>query len=85
MPEEISIAEAHNRLSQWLDRVKDGPITITRRGVPVGVIVAPEEYEQLRRVQGYLQMQRLSQVLAERGLSAAELFTTSRDELEERP
>jgi len=81
----ISVAEAHNRLSHWLKKVKDGPITITKRGKPVGVIIAPEEYERLRRVQAYLQMLRLSRSLRESGVSATELFQTSRQELEERP
>ena len=82
--EQITVAEAHNRLSRWLDRVKNGAITITRRGKPVGVIVDPEEYEGLRRVQGYLQMLRLSRTLADRDVTAAELFEASREELEER-
>ncbi len=82
--EQITVAEAHNRLSRWLDKVKDGPITITRRGTPVGVIIAPEEYEGLRRVQGYLQMMRLAQTLADRDVTAVELFEALREELEER-
>jgi prevent-host-death family protein len=81
----ISIAEAHNRLSRWLKRIREGPITITRRGEPVGVIVAPEEYERLRRVEAYLQMLRLSRSLADSGVTADELFQSSRQELEERP
>jgi prevent-host-death family protein len=80
----ISIAEAHNRLSRWLNRVEEGPITITRRGKPVGVIISPEEYERLRRVQAYLQMLRLSNSLRESGVTANELFRASRQELENR-
>jgi len=80
----ISVAEAHNRLSRWLKKVREGPITITKRGKPVGVLIAPEEYEELRRVQAYLQMLRLSQSLRESGVTAGELFQTSREELEER-
>jgi len=80
----ISVAEAHNRLSRWLNRVQDGPITITRRGKPVGVIISPEEYERLRRVQAYLQMLHLSRSLREGDVTASELFQASREELEER-
>ena len=80
----ISVAEAHNRLSRWLNRVENGPITITRRGKPVGVIVSPEEYERLRQVQAYLQMLRLSNSLRESGVTADELFRVSREELEDR-
>ena len=82
----ISIAEAHNRLSRWLKKVQDEPITITRRGKPVGVIISPEEYERLRKVKAYLEMLRLSRSLgeSERGLAAEELFQASREELEAR-
>jgi prevent-host-death family protein len=80
----ISVAEAHNRLSRWLKKVQDEPITITRRGKPVGVIISPEEYEQLRRVQAYLQMLRLSGTLSKGGVTASELIHASREELEER-
>jgi prevent-host-death family protein len=80
----ISVAEAHSRLSRWLNRVQNGPITITRRGKPVGVIISPEEYERLRRVQAYLQMLRLSHSLRDSGVTADELFWASREELEER-
>lgn len=82
----ISVAEAHNRLSRWLKQVKDQPITITRRGKPVGVIISPEEYERLHKVAAYLQMLRLSQSIneSESGVTAEELFQASREELENR-
>ena len=80
----ISVAEAHSRLSRWLNRVQDGPITITRRGTPVGVIISPEEYERLSRVRAYLEMLHLSRSLQENGVRADELFRASRRELEER-
>jgi prevent-host-death family protein len=81
----ISVAEAHNRLSRWLNKVEDGPVTITRRGKPVGVIISPKEYERLRRVQAYLQMLRISSSLQDSGVTADELFQASRQELENRP
>ncbi len=80
----VSVAEVHNRLSHWLNQVADGPVTITRRGKPVGVIISPEEYEQLRQVQAYLKMLRLSRSLQDSGLTAGELRQASREELEER-
>jgi prevent-host-death family protein len=81
----ISVAEAHNRLSRWLNKVRDEPITITRRGKPVGVIVSPEEYERLRRVQAYLQMLRISRSLnvGQSSVTADELIHASREELVE--
>jgi prevent-host-death family protein len=82
---DISVSEAHNHLSRWLEEVGDEPITITRRGKPVGVIVSPQEYERLSRVKAYLQMLHLSRSLSDSGVTAGELFDTSREELEKRP
>ena len=82
---QISITEAHNRLSHWLEKVPDRAITITRRGKPVGVLVSPEEYEHLRQVQAYLEMLRLARLLQDRDVTAQELFQASREELEGRP
>ena len=82
---DISIAEAHNRLSALLKLVDNkGPITITRRGKAVGVIISPEEYENLRQVRAYIQMLNLSQELGE-GPEAGELYRASRQELEDKP
>jgi prevent-host-death family protein len=80
-----SVAETRGRLADLLKRPDEGPVTITRRGRPVGVIIKPETYERLRRVEAYLQMLKLSESLKERGLTASELFEASRAELEERP
>jgi len=79
----ISVAEAHNRLSYWLNRLAEGPITITRRGKPVGVIIAPEDYERLQQFQAYQQVIQLAQTLHDSGVTADELYKASREELEE--
>lgn len=83
---DISIAEAHNRLSYWLKQVEEGKtVRITRRGKPVGVIIDPEEYERLRQVQAYLEMVSISRTLQDSKIRAEELYRTSHDQLEERP
>lgn len=79
----ISIAEAHNRLSHWLKQVQKAPVTITRRGKAVGVLIDPEEYEGLRRVKAYLQLITVSREVG-KGESADEIYRASRQELEER-
>ena len=81
---EVPIAEAHNRLSALLKRVQKGPIRLTRRGKPVGVILSPEEYDRLRQFEAFSQVVQLSHSLRESGVSAADLYRTSRDELEGR-
>lgn len=82
---DISIAEAHNRLSHWLKQVEKGKaVRITKRGKPVGVIIDPNEYERLRQVQAYLEMVSLSRTLRDSDLTAGELYRAGRDELEQR-
>jgi PHD/YefM family antitoxin component YafN of YafNO toxin-antitoxin module len=72
-------------LSYWLKKVSNEPITITRRGEPVGVLISPEEYEHMRRVSAFWQMLRLSQSLQDSGATADELFRASHEELKGRP
>jgi prevent-host-death family protein len=79
---DISIADAHNRLSSLLKQLHKGSVTITRRGKSVAVLISPDEYENLRQVRAYIQMLNLSHDLRE-SVSAAELYNTSRQELEE--
>lgn len=81
---DISVSQAHNRLSQLLRDAQEKPITITRHGEPVGVIISHEEYERLSEVKAYLQILRLSQQFEDRGVTAEELARSSRDELEAR-
>jgi prevent-host-death family protein len=80
----VSITEVHNRLSYWLKKVPEQPVTITRRGKPVGVLVSPEEYDRLRQVQAYLEMLRLSHSLNDSDVTADELLEVSREQLEAR-
>jgi prevent-host-death family protein len=80
---DIPIGQAHNHLSSLLKKVQKSPVTLTRRGKPVGVLLSPEEYERLRQFEAYSQVVRLSQTLRESGVSAADLYRTSRDELED--
>jgi prevent-host-death family protein len=79
---EFSVAEVHNHLSSLLKQVEKGPITITRRGKTVGVIISPAEYESLRQVQAYIQMIDLSHELHE-SASAQDLYRLSRQDLDQ--
>jgi prevent-host-death family protein len=81
---DVPIAKAHNRLSALLKKVQKSPVMLTRRGKPVGVLLSPDEYERLRQFEAYSQVVHLSQSLRESGVSAADLYHTSRDELEGR-
>lgn len=78
---QVTIAESHNRLSQLIAQLENGPITITKRGEPVGVLIAPEEYEQIKRVQAYLKLLQLAKSTQSSGTTAKELYETSREEM----
>lgn len=78
----ISIAQAHNHLSSLLNKVNEGPIHITKRGKTVGVLISPEEYENLCQVRAYIQMVEISHALRD-SISAKDIYRTSRKELEE--
>jgi prevent-host-death family protein len=78
---QMTIAESHNRLSQLIAQLENGPITITKRGEPVGILIAPEEYEQFKRVQAYLKLLQLAQTVKNSGITAQELYNASRKEL----
>lgn len=82
---ELTITEVHNRLSHWLKKIPERPVTITHRGKAVAVLITPEEYERLRQVQAYLDMLRLSRSLRDAGVTGKELSEASRAELEARP
>lgn len=80
----VPVAQAHNRLSSLLKKVQKSPILLTRRGKAVGVLISPEEYERLHQFEAYNNVLRISQTLRESGVSASELYRSSRNELEDR-
>ncbi len=77
---DISISEAHNRLSSLLKQVEKGPILIRRRGKTVGVIISPDEFKNLRQARAYLQMANLSHALRDSGITAKELCKMKQNE-----
>jgi prevent-host-death family protein len=79
---DVSIADAHNRLSALLKTVQKSPVRLTSRGKPVGVLLSFEEYEHLRRAEALSQVIEISHSLRESGISASELYQASRRELE---
>jgi len=83
---QVSVAEAHSHLSRWLKKVEMISVTITNRGKPVGVIISPEKYEQMRRIEAYLRMLQLAKAFREEEIdvTAKGLYEASREELEGR-
>lgn len=79
-----SIGVAKNEFSRLLREAKQSPVIITRRGRPDVVLLSYGDYERLRRLQAYQQTLRLSAKLRDSGVSAGDLYESSRQELEER-
>ena len=46
----IGLSEAKAKLSSYLIEAEDGPIVITRNGKAVGVLIAPENDDDLERL-----------------------------------
>ena len=55
---------------------------MTRHGKPVGVLITPEEYAEMRKLRAYLEMLQLAKELRGSGVNAQELQHFSRAELE---
>lgn len=83
MSSTVSIAEARNRLPRLVHEVEEGePITLTRRGKPVAVLVSWEEHERVRKApdfsDAYARFSRRYD-LESLGLDPEELFPRSRE------
>ena len=81
---EYPIGVAKNEFSRLLREAHEAPVIITRRGKPDVVLLAYDDYERLRRLQAYQQTLRIAARVRDCGVTARELYETSRQELEER-
>lgn len=81
---EYPIGVAKTEFSRLIREAHKQPIIITRRGRPDVVLLAYDDYERLRRLQAYEQTLRIAAKLRDSGITASELYETSRRELDER-
>ena len=44
----VTTQEAQSHFGEFIDRVKHEPVSVTRRGQVVGVMISPEDYEAIR-------------------------------------
>jgi antitoxin Phd len=47
---EINARNAKNQFGQLLESAQRGPVRVTRRGRPVGVLLSEEQYQRLRGI-----------------------------------
>jgi prevent-host-death family protein len=79
----FSANEAKTRFGEFIDRVQQGPVRVTRRDRVVGVMVSAEDYEAMRafyadRVQHT--MAKMAERAAAKGLTPAALARLLADE-----
>ena len=80
---EITAKEAKNRFGQLLRSAQQGPVRVTRNGVPVGVVLSVEQFERLRGTAWdrlAVAMDDMSQEAAASGLTTAALDSLLSDE-----
>lgn len=83
----VSIAEGKKGFSHLIrDAInkKEG-IVVTKRGKPVAVIVPYEEYQHFKRVEGYRKIMEVREAFLKTGISAREVFSEAKKQLEKRP
>ncbi len=59
-------------------------IIITKRGHPVAALLSYKEYLDYKKLRTYLKMLELSASMKDAGIKAADVYATSKKELEER-
>jgi prevent-host-death family protein len=79
----IPVSAAHNRLATLLEKAQNNPILLTSRGKPVGVLLSPGNYKQLRQAAAYIQLLEISHEIR-KSASADKIYRASRQELEDR-
>ena len=80
----ITSVEAQNRFGQLLDTAQREPITITRRGRPVAMLLAVEDFEQRQQAGGAARAARQAVAAfrgAGKGGTVEQLFADRRAEL----
>lgn len=82
----VSIAEGKKKFSRLINDTieKKEKIIVTRRGIPVAVIVPYQEYEQSIRIDGYRQIMEARKVFLKANIEADDVYRESRNELEEK-
>lgn len=61
----ITLDEMRGQLAEQLEHLGDTPLTITDGGEAVGVLLSPQVYARIRRVQAYMQMLAIADNLRE--------------------
>ena len=82
----VSVAEGKKSFSRLINNAfeKKEEVIVTKRGEPVVVIVAYEEYQHSKRVESYRKIMEAREVFLKAGISADEIYKESKRQLEEK-
>ncbi len=80
----VTVAEGKRDFSRLIKEAaeKNGDTVVTKRGKPVAVIVPYEEYQHTKKVGAYQKILESRAAFVKAGVSAAEVYRKSRQELE---
>jgi len=82
----VSVAEGKKNFSRLIHNAfeKKEEVIVTKRGEPVVVIVAYDEYQYSKRVESYRKIMEAREVFLKAGISADEIYKESKRQLEEK-
>lgn len=83
-PLHIALEDIYSQYSQWSGQLQETPVAITDHDVVVGIMLSPDMYNRLCRIQAYFDIVALSRSFRENDVTAQELYRISREELEAR-
>lgn len=83
----VNIAEGKRDFSRLIRRSHGAgeEVIVTRRGTPVAVLISYEQYQRLKRLEGYRRIFRAREHFVAEGIRADEIYRESRKELRGRP
>jgi prevent-host-death family protein len=85
-PATVSVAEGKKRFSSLMREAKEDnkEFIVTKRGKPVAAIIPYQEYKHKRRLEGYQKILEARESFLKTGLSADEIHTESKKQLEKK-
>jgi prevent-host-death family protein len=83
----VNIADGKRDFSRLIQQSIESSeeIIVTRRGRPMAVIISYDQFQQLRRADGYRRIIEARQRFAAQGIQAEDVYAAAKADLEKRP
>ncbi|MBS3977992.1 MAG: type II toxin-antitoxin system Phd/YefM family antitoxin [Syntrophomonadaceae bacterium] len=79
----VNVGDAKKKFLELVRQVEEHQsIVIKKKGEPVAAILPYSEYISLNRIKSYIALQELANTLKDSGITAKEVYTASKAELE---